>query len=638
MVLHSTALGMAALLMLASSAGFASVPAATDSFANLSLEELANIQVTSVSRRAERLGDTPASVFVIRGDDIRRAGAATLPEALRLAPNLQVARVDARNYAVTARGFNSPFENKLLVLIDGRTVYSPLFSGVYWDAQDVLLEDVERIEVISGPGATVWGANAVNGVINIITRSAAATQGGLVQAGGASDGRDGAVRYGGAAGRTWYRLYAKYAEADDLQRANGSASLTGMRRSQAGFRADTSLDHGSLTVQGDAYHGGLHQQGTREIRIGGANLLARGTLTLADDSELMVKAYVDHTERDQPNAFVEALDTLDLELQHTLRPRPGHLVIWGGGYRSARDHVDNARSFAFLPPFRTLAWTNVFAQDEIALTPDLRLGLGLKFERNSYTGLESLPHLSIAWNVAPERMWWASLARAVRVPSRIDRDFYAPSAPRVVNGVPQYGIAGGPDFQSETARVLQTGYRARHGSLIYAATLYYSRYTRLRTLEPNPAGPGQVFLNKAAGDTYGAELSSSWNVTPDLRVSLGHTVQRLDLRTQADSRDATAATGIATNDPSSWSMLRVSYDWSDRTELDLTLRHVGPLPRPAVPGYTALDLRAGWQLTRALELSLAARNLGADRHPEFGAAPARTLYDRDVAARLTWRF
>jgi len=637
MVLHSTAFGMAAWLMLVSSAGHASVPV-TDGFANLSLEELANIQVTSVSRRAERLGDTPASVVVIRGDDIRRAGAATLPEALRLAPNLQVARVDARNYAVTARGFNSPFENKLLVLIDGRTVYSPLFSGVYWDAQDVLLEDVERIEVISGPGATVWGANAVNGVINIITRSAAATQGGLVQAGGAADGRDGAARYGGVAGNTWYRLYAKYAEADDLERANGSTSPTGMRRSQIGFRSDTSFARGSLTVQGDAYHGGLHQQGTREIRIGGANLLARAVRTLDDDSELKLQAYIDHTERDQPNAFVEELDTLDLELQHSLRPRPGHLLIWGGGHRSARDHVANARSFAFLPPSRTLAWTNVFAQDEIALTPALRLNLGLKFERNSYTGRESLPYLSIAWNLAPERMWWAALARAVRVPSRIDRDFYAPAVPRVVNGVPQYGIAGGPDFRSETARVLQTGYRARHGALTYAATLYYSRYERLRTLEPNPSGPGQVFLNQARGDAYGAELSSSWDVTPDLRISLGHTTQRLDLRTAPDSHDATAATGVATNDPSSWSTLRLSYDWSDRSELDLTLRHVGPLPRPAVPGYTALDLRAGWQLTRALELSLAARNLGADRHPEFGAAPGRSVYDRDLAARLTWRF
>ncbi|MGZ3182661.1 MAG: TonB-dependent receptor plug domain-containing protein [Telluria sp.] len=608
-------------------------------FANLSLEELTNIQVTSVSRHAERLGDTPASIFVIRADDIRRAGAQTLPEALRLAPNLQVARVDARNYAVTARGFSSPFENKLLVLIDGRTVYSPLFSGVYWDAQDVVMDDIDRIEVISGPGATVWGANAVNGVINIITRSSAATQGTLADLGGSGAARDASARYGARAGSAYYRLYAKYFQQDDLRRQAGPVAPTGMQRRQAGFRADLPVGLGEATISGDAYHGQLHQAGTRDILIGGANLLGHVTHAFEDGSQLRVQAYLDHTERDQPGAFVEELDTFDLDLQHLVRLSPVQLLIWGGGHRAARDHLVNGKSFSFLPARTTLAWTNLFAQDEITLAGGLRVNLGLKFERNSYTGVETLPYAGLAWNVTPDHMLWTSLSRAVRAPSRIDRDIYAPSVPRVVNGVPQYALAGGPDFDSEVADVLQAGCRGQPlATLSYALTLHYSRYDRLRTLEPNRSGPGSVFRNEAEGNTYGAELTASWNVKPWLRVTVGHALLHEELHGKPGSMDTTAGTGLANNDPAHWSSVRVSWDVTDSMEFDVNVRHVGALPSPQVPGYTAADVRAGWQLSPSLELALMVQNLGADGHGEFSPAATRMAYDRTAAARLTWRF
>jgi iron complex outermembrane receptor protein len=614
------------------------IPAQADDIAELSLEELANIPVTSVSRRAEPLSDAAASIFVITGNDIRRSGAASLPEALRLAPNLQVARVDARNYAVTARGFSSPFENKLLVLIDGRVVYSPLFSGVFWDVQDLVLADVERIEVISGPGATLWGANAVNGVINIITKPAAATQGTLLAATVGKDSRDGAARFGGATpGDGHYRVYAKHAENDDTHTATGATLPWGWHRDQAGFRADWGDTAQAATVQGDVYDGRLRQAGTRDIRVSGANLLGRLARTLADGSSATVQLYWDHTERDQPGAFVEHLDTFDLQLQHALRLGGNHHIVWGGGYRLGHDRVDNGPAFGFLPGTENLHWANLFAQDEIALLDNLRLTAGLKFEDNNYTGVETLPTLRLAWNPRPATLVWSSLSRAVRAPSRIDRDLYSPIRPPVVNGVPQYGVAGGPNFQSETANVFELGYRAQPlPSLSYSATLFFSRYDRLRTLEPNQNGPGSVFENLADGSTRGLEAWATWQVTDTWRLSGGGVTQRIGTSLMPDSRDLSGTTGLVTSDPNHYWSVRSSHDLGNSQEVDITLRHVGALPQPAVPAYTAVDARYGWRIRPGLELSLIGQNLFDPRHAEFGAAPLRSEYERALAVRIVW--
>jgi iron complex outermembrane receptor protein len=605
---------------------------------DLSLEELASIQVTSVSRRPESLSDAASSIFVINGTEIRRSGVTTLPEALRLAPNLQVARVDARNYAVTARGFNNPFENKLLVLIDGRTVYSPLFSGVYWDVQDVVLEDVERIEVISGPGATLWGANAVNGVINIITKSAASTQGTLLSATAGRNERNGAVRYGGTlANGGHYRVYGKYAANDDLRAENGATLLTGWHREQAGFRADWGDTGRNLTLQGDVVDGKLHQQGTADIGVRGANLLGRLNHSFAGGSMATLQMYWDHTERDQPLAFTERLDTLDLQLQHAVNLGDSHRLVWGGGYRWGHDRVQNGAAFGFLPGTLNLHWANLFAQDEIALRDDLRLTAGLKFEENNYTGVEVLPTLRLAWNPLASTLVWSSLSRSVRAPSRIDRDFYSPTLPAVVNGIPQYAIAGGPDFESEVANVFELGYRAQPTpSLSYSATAFYGHYDKLRTLEPNPKGTGSVFRNFANGHTRGIEAWASWQAAKAWRLSGGGVVQRVDTAVEPLSRDITSATGLATSDPSHYWMLRSSHDLAAGQELDFTLRRVGALARPAVPAYTTVDLRYGWRIRKGLDLSLIGQNLFDPKHAEFGAAPRRSSYERAVLLKLVW--
>ena len=632
-VLSGLVLGLFALQ--AQAAALAGDP---EDLGDLSLEELANIQVTSVSKRAESLSDAAASIFVITDTDIRRSGATTLPEVLRLAPNLQVARVDARNYAITARGFNNPLENKLLVLIDGRTVYSPLFSGVYWDAQDVVLEDVARVEVISGPGATLWGANAVNGVINIITKPASSTQGALLSATAGKDERNGALRYGGAlANGGHYRVYGKYAADDDTTTAAGAPRHTGWHRQQAGFRTDWGNQAQGLTVQGDAYDARLQQAGTDDIRIGGANLLGRMNHSFADGSTGTLQMYWDHTERDQPLAFHEHLDTLDLQLQHSARLGQRQHLVWGGGYRLGHDRVENGAAFGFLPGTLNLHWANLFAQDEISLRDDLRLTAGLKFENNNYTGTEVLPTLRLAWNPRPAALVWTSLSRSVRAPSRIDRDFYTPTTPRVVNGVPQFAIGGGPDFESEVANVFELGYRGQPTPVLsYSVTAFYSRYDKLRTLEPNPNGPGQVFENMADGQTHGLEAWASWQAAPSWRLSGGGVVQRVDTSLNPGSHDATGTTGLATSDPNHYEMLRSSWDIAAGHELDFTLRHVGALPRPAVPAYTAVDLRYGWRIHKGLELSLIGQNLFDPRHPEYGAAPGRSEYRRAVLLKLVW--
>jgi iron complex outermembrane receptor protein len=627
-----------ALVLVAAHAHAETLGADPRDLGDLSLEELANIQVTSVSRRPESLSNAASSIFVITGADIRRAGVTTLPEALRLAPNLQVARVDARNYAVTARGFSSAFENKLLVLVDGRTVYSPLFSGVFWDVQDVVLEDVERIEVISGPGATLWGANAVNGVINVITRSASSTQGTLISAAAGKDERNGAVRYGGAlANGGHYRVYGKYAANDDLRAENGATGFTGWRRQQAGFRADWDGEGRNATVQGDIYDASLHQKGTADIQVRGANLVGRVNRSFAGGSTATVQLYWDHTERDQPRAFVEHLDTLDLQLQHAVGLGQGHRLVWGGGYRLGHDRVRNGPAFGFLPGTMNLHWANLFAQDEMALRDDLRLTAGLKLEDNNYTGVELLPTLRLAWNPHPAALAWSSLSRSVRAPSRIDRDFYSPTTPAIVNGVPQYAVAGGPDFDSEVADVFELGYRAQPTpALSYSATAFYGRYDRLRTLEPNPHGSGSVFRNMADGRTRGIETWASWQAGKAWRLSGGGVVQRVDTAVDAGSKDLSGATGLATSDPSHYWLLRSSHDLADGQELDLTLRRVGALAKPAVPAYTAVDLRYGWHIRKGLELSLIGRNLFDPKHAEFGAAPARNLYERAVLLKLVW--
>lgn len=607
--------------------------------ADLSLEELAAIQVVSASKSVQAVSEAPASVFVITQRDIRRAGSTTLPEALRLAPNLQVSRADARNYAVSARGFNNVRANKMLVVIDGRTIYSPLFSGVFWGVQDLVLEDLDRIEVVSGPGGTTWGANAVNGVINIITRSASETQGGLVSIGASEHEQHTAVRYGNSLGDDGhYRGYAKHSRHDDTYTPGGINTETGWERSQAGFRADWDEDGETLTLQGDAYTGRLGQMGFDDIEIAGANILGRKRWDMSPSSTFRMQAYFDHTERDQPAALRQNLDTLDVELEHQWTSIRRHNVIWGGGYRYARDRIDNLERFTFRPDDRNMDWRNVFVQDQITLRDDLRMTLGIKLQDSPFTQWEAMPSAQLAWQPDSSKLLWSSLSRALRSPSRLDVDFFSPKDPPVVNGVPQYEFAGGPDFESEVAHVFQIGYRSQPtAELFWSVTGFYSEYDKLRTIEPNPEGAGFVFDHRGKADSYGMEGWASWQLRNNWRVHGGLVLQRIDILLTPESEDIFGTTGVENGDPEYHGILRSAYDFSDLVKFDATLRHTAELEAYDVPAYTSLDLRLAWTITPRLEVSLLGKDLLDSSHAEFGRMPDRSEYEHAIYGQLVWR-
>ena len=593
--------------------------------ADLSLEQLSSIVVTSVSRREQRVADSPASIYVITGDEIRRAGVRTLPEALRLAPNLQVARADANQYAVTARGFGNVLANKLLVMVDGRTVYSPLFSGVFWEARDIMLEDVERIEVLDGPQTTLWGTNAVNGVINVITKPAQATQGGLLALGGGNRDAVAAARYGGStANGGHYRVYVRGIELQDTHRADGVSVGDASQRLRTGFRYDGPAGRDAITVQGDAYTGDI-DQGTGGRDIAGGNVLARWQRALDNGDAIIVQAYYDRTQLDQ-GTFREDLDTIDLDVQGRFQAGPQHLVVAGGGYRHQRSRVRNGPTQAFLPANRSLDTAFAFVQDEYALTPSLSVSGGIKVERNDYTGVEVLPNVRARWQAVPDHMLWGAVSRSVRAPSRIDRELFIP-------GQPPFFLAGGEGFESEVAVVYEAGARGRFAPRVsYSVTAFRHEHDRLRSLEPNGAG-GLVFRNGIEGSTTGLEAWATFHPTDHWRLSAGGIEMRQRLHPAPGVVDQGGVAALG-NDPKRSLVLRSSLEFADRQELDVIVRHVGARPNPAVPSYTAVDLRWGWRITSRVELSLTLENVTDHRHPEWGTAANRVELERSAYLKL----
>src|SRR6266852_3205934 len=626
--------GWGALLAVAAATALAAEPVRVADIADLSIEELGNIQITSVSKHAERLADAAASIFVITGEDIRRSGATRLPEALRLAPNLEVARASASSYAISARGFNNTIDNKLLVLIDGRTVYTPLFSGVFWDAQDVMLEDVERIEVISGPGATLWGANAVNGVINVITRRASDSQGALAYGRAGSFERGLGARYGGAMGTVGsYRVYGRSFDVFNTSRAGGATASDGWSKGQVGFRTDWGTAANAFTLQGDAYRGSLDQAFGDDTSISGNNLLGRWNRDLAGWGQLQVQSYFEHTERDIPGTFAERLNIFDVEFLHGLRAIGAHRLTWGGGYRYGDDRVTNSAVLAFLPANRGLRWANVFAQDEIALEENLRLTLGAKFENNYYTGTEPLPSARLAWKPDPQRLLWGAASRAVRAPSRIDRDFFLPARPATPTTPATPALDGGPDFVSEVVEVFEVGYRAQPSpQASYSISLFHNIYDKLRSVEPTPAGD-IVLANKMEGTGDGLEAWGSYQAAKNWRLSAGAFFLRQRLRPKPDSGDPNVA--AAGNDPAHQWLLRSSFDLPNSTELDIGVRRIGALPNPSVPAYTAADIRIAWRLQHGLELSVVFFEAG---QVESGNPATASEMSSGAYVKLKWTY
>ena len=615
----------------ASAADTVTKPGSTADLSGLTIDELANIEISSVSKRAEPLSSAPAAIYVITREEIRRYGATSIPEILRLAPNLQVARVDASQYAISARGFNSTTANKLQVLIDGRSVYTPLFSGVFWDVQDTLIADIDRIEVISGPGGTLWGSNAVNGVINIITRNSRDTLGGLASIGGGPDDRGASLRYGAKIGEdTTYRVYGKGFGRENTERSSGASARDSWGKGQLGFRMDWAKAGDTLMLDGAGYNGAIDQRGFNDKSISGAHLLGRWNRTLQNQSDIQVQSYYDLTRRVFPGTFGEVLQTFEIDAQHRFSLGARQEFVWGGGYRFSHDHVDNEPVLGFLPAQRNLHLANVFVQDTIGLAERLDLTLGVKLEYNSYTRFEVQPNARLAWDLRDYGLVWSAISRAVRTPSRLDRELFAPSSPPFL-------LAGG-DFKSETLIAYEAGYRVQPTARsLFSISTFYNVYDDLRSIEPTSGGFPLVIGNKMEGSTYGVEMWGSYRVLDWWRLSAGYNYLNKDLRLKRGSGDTTGVSG-AGNDPehqfSARSAMNLPYD----LELDLALRWIDRLPNPNVPSYVALDARLGWHVSKNAELSLAGFNLTDRRHPEFGTASTRSELGRTFYLRLRWAF
>lgn len=623
---------------------------------DLSLEELVKLEVASVARKAQKLSDTPAAVTVLSADDIRRSGARSIPEALREVPGVNVAQIGAARWAVSVRGFNGRFSNKLLVQIDGRSVYSPLFSGVFWEAIDVLLEDVERIEVVRGPGASLWGANAVNGIINIVTRKATATQGTLASVTVDDRGapvvaaRQGFTLANGAA----LRVFAKGGEISSTRREDGDAvgdKLTGWL---AGFRMDSAVGgRNTWSLQGNAYRrsGGDSAVGlVAEAPSGnafapqfdGANLLGRYNWGLAG-GEATLQAYLDRQQADVGSYGTGAVTTADLDLQHRLAPVGKHALMWGLGYRAFRAEIESRTPMLWMTPNRRDSHiASAFAQDEITLLPRrLMLTLGGRFEYSSLSGFEPQPTVRLMWTPTTTDSVWAGWSRAARTPSIGETD--ANLVNRIVPLPPGFGptsaaIVSQPaaDWNRRAERVVavETGYRRNLGNGSVEAVLFHQRYSGLIGGATDPAGlivpgiaigvpPGYLPIqrllrsNNVSGCSSGLELGMDVPVTAWFRLQASYTLMNTSIDPASDVALATFGGNLKYSAPNHWASVHGVFALGGGRDVDLMLRRVGRVGEGDIPAYTAVDLRYAWKLNRTFELAVVGQNLFDPLHLEY---------------------
>ncbi|HKQ16549.1 MAG TPA: TonB-dependent receptor [Steroidobacteraceae bacterium] len=652
------------LLCVCGCATAAPSPPSSSDLKRLSIEELMNIEVTSVSRTAETLNSAAAAVSVVTNEDIHRSGATTIPEALRGVPGLHVARRNSNSWAVSSRAFSSINSEKLLVLSDTRSIYTPLFSGVQWDVQDYLLQDIERIEVIRGPGASLWGSNAVNGVINITSKHARNTQGTLLSATMGTEEGSAAVRSGGTFGASgFFRVFGQYSDRGETFHP-GNPRSDDWHIGHAGFRADwDASDSDALTLQGDVYRANIGQlapavniigrvgpTGNLEVEASGGNVLGRWRRQFAGGSDLQVRAYFDSTHRDDPS-FHDDLDTFDLEVQHRYVPSARHEIVWGLNYRYTDNTNRGKLIFAVQPETSHDQLIGGFAQDQIALSDALRLTVGTKLEHNDFSGFEVQPTVRLGWDVAPGHNAWAAVSRAVRVPTRLERDVAIEITPPGSN--PRAALLGNDDFDSEELIAYELGYRWQAlPTLALDLALFHNRYEGLASLELgaptlNPATGVVTFpvmnFNLTDARSQGAELLATFSPREAWRLIGSYSYVYLDM--QPHGQDANRGEFLEGTTPRQQVSLRSLLDLPGGLQLDAQLRHSTELPRqpeipvgPGIDAYTELDVRLAWLVREQLELSLVGQNLLHDHHVEFGTPAARGDIERSVYGKVTWQF
>ncbi len=633
---------------------------------DLSIEQLGQIRVTTASRRPESLGETPSAIYVITAEDIRRSGVTTIEDALRLAPGVEVARNGSHSWTISIRGFSNNLSNKLLVLIDGRSVYSPLYAGVFWDVQDVLLPDVERIEVVAGPGGTVWGANAVNGVINIITNSAQDRQGFLAEVGAGNEEQSfAALRYGWkSTDKLWMSAFVKTFDRDAAKLpATGADANDDWRLSHAGFALTWQPDAANrLNVRTDVYDGnesilarGDFTLGTlpvidipANVPLQGHSVTASWRHSLSADSSWQLQFWFDHTDRQIPGSFNEARSTYNVAFLHDLADLPRHDAQWGAELRSTSDDLGNTQFSSFLPPSRTDQTLSAFVQDRITLKDKrIYLTLGTKLEHNDYTGFEHEPSVRLTWlpGGGPGTLW-AAVSEAVRVPARLNTDVHL-YAPVAIPGLPPLyiNVNGDPDFMSETLEAYEIGYRVPFtDKLSLDVAAFDNFYDHLQTNEPAGAlisvpGPPPYLIvpavegNLMKGKNSGGSFALNWQPLARWRLKFHGSVLHMSLETKSGGQDVNSL-DIAGNTPRNMLSVLSFLDLGHGVTLYTGIRHVDELPSLDVPSYDAVDVSVAWRANDRLRLSLTAQNLNDAEHLEFGGG---ALIERSVFARFDWQ-
>ncbi|HJW26382.1 MAG TPA: TonB-dependent receptor [Rhodocyclaceae bacterium] len=639
--------------LLGPAAAYGQADSSSEGLLNLSLESLLDTEVSSVLKHASGLADAPAAVTVLRREDIERLGATTLPDLLRVVPGLAVAQVDGNKWAIGSRGFNGFFGSKLLVLIDGRSIYNSTFAGVFWDAYDIPFDNIARIEVIRGPAGVLWGSNAVNGVINIVTRSAQETQGGRVEVGAGNVERHLAdLRYGAESTGAAWRVYARSRDRDEQKSAVGVAPGDTTRAERVGFRADS--NHPGPTawmLTGDAYQGrsggAPYPQPTTDD-LHGEHLLGRLTHRLSSDSSLQFQAYYDHGWR-KDLAVGSVLDekVLDLDLLHDIQASPSHRLTWGTGWRQYRFDSDGSAKLAFVPSSRITTVSNLFVQDEWSLLPrELVVVGGLRAENLPDHGLQWQPNLRVAWTPTSRHTLWAASGKAVRAPNKVDTALrycgpLGTSSACLPGGGGAPPAYGNPDFLPERVVSLEAGWRTRlsaHLSSDFA--IYENRYRRLETIEIAPTFTNLTYYNHAKGTTQGLEWALDWQAADTWQLRGGITLYKERLVFAELPAQPSPIISFHDSFPNRQAFLRSLWDVAPNHRLDVTLRGAGPLWHRGVPGYGTADVRWTWRYDKGLQFSLIGRNLGGPEHRELGDQPffQETVLRRELVGLVTVTF
>jgi iron complex outermembrane receptor protein len=630
-----------------------------------------NTQVTSVSKKEQSLSRTASAIFVITADAIRRSGATNIPDLLRMVPGVDVAQIDANTWAVSIRGLNGRFSNELLVLVDGHNVYTPTFGGVFWDVLDLPLEDIARIEVIRGPGGTIWGANAVNGVINIITRTAAETRGGMVVAGGGNlDQGFATVQYGGRLGKsTDYRVYTKYFNQDHMPGLTGQDGADGWNVLRGGFRTDSNLSaKDKLMVRGDVYTGEegnpdslllsvtspAQQDVNLAVPLSGGFLQSVWDHAFSDRSDTTLRISFDRYKRD--DVLMERRKTFDVEFQHHFAWGSRQDIVWGANYSVTDSDTHGDLSFSLNPADVNMQMFSLFIQDEIALVPDaLCLTVGARLDHNYYTGFDIFPGAQISWTLNRRQMLWAAISQANRTPAETDTGsrvnfagFPGPSGTPTLSA-----LVGNPHFDNETLTAYQTGWRtAVREDLSLDLAVYYDVYHSQETIEPvasffetTPAPPHLVlpvtYENLMHGESHGFEIAANWKATGRWTLSPGYAFEQIHMHLDPTSQDTSSVLDAEGNSPVHSAQLRSHFDLAHGIGWDASTYFVDRLRSGQIASYTRLDIGLTWHWTEWLGMSLVGQNLVKDRHLEFvddSGSVRSTLVKRSAYAKFTWQF